>query len=41
MNELILLRDGLNAIGKNFKQAVKKLHTLSQIAALQNWIKYV
>ncbi len=38
MAEMILLRNELNAIGKNFNQAVKKLHTLSQIAEFKSWI---
>ncbi len=32
MTEMIQLRNELNAIGNNFNQAVKKLHTLDQIA---------
>lgn len=31
MAEIIRLRNELNAIGKNFNQAVKKLNTLTQI----------
>ena len=31
MTEMIRLRGELNAIGNNFNQAVKKLHTLQQI----------
>lgn len=38
MPELILLRKDLNAIGNNFNQAVKKLHTLVQIAEFKHWI---
>lgn len=38
MPELILLRNELNAIGNNFNQAVKRLHTLSQIAEVKTWI---
>lgn len=38
MRELILLRKELNAIGNNFNQAVKKLHTLSQISDFKYWI---
>ena len=38
MTELILLRKDLNAIGNNFNQAVKKLHTLVQIAEFKHWI---
>lgn len=38
MTELILLRKDLNAIGNNFNQSVKKLHTLVQIAEFKHWI---
>jgi 5'-3' exonuclease len=38
MAEMILLRNQLNAIGNNFNQAVKKLHTLDQITEFKNWI---
>jgi len=38
MAELISLRAELNSIGNNFNQAVKKLHTLSQISELKVWI---
>ncbi|WP_281225501.1 plasmid mobilization protein [Flavobacterium aquiphilum] len=38
MIELIQFRLELNAIGNNFNQAVKKLHTLSQIAEFRYWI---
>src|SRR6266536_1903804 len=38
MAGMMLLRNELNAIGKNFNQAVKKLHTLSQIAEFKSWI---
>jgi hypothetical protein len=36
--ELIQLRCELNAIGNNFNQAVKKLHTLTQIQEFKHWI---
>ncbi|HEU4790821.1 MAG TPA: plasmid mobilization relaxosome protein MobC [Flavobacterium sp.] len=36
--ELIELRSELNAIGNNFNQAVKKLHTLAQIQEFKHWI---
>ncbi len=32
------LRSELNGIGNNFNQAVKKLHTLHQIAEFRGWI---
>jgi hypothetical protein len=38
MLELIQLRHELNAIGNNFNQAVKKLHTLTQIQEFKHWI---
>jgi hypothetical protein len=38
MEEIILLRQELNAIGNNFNQAVKKLHTLKQIPEFRQWI---
>lgn len=38
MTEMIQLRGELNSIGNNFNQAVKKLHTLQQIAEFRNWI---
>ncbi|WP_119789583.1 plasmid mobilization protein [Flavobacterium anhuiense] len=36
--ELTKLRSELNPIGNNFNQAVKKLHSLSQIPDLKMWI---
>jgi hypothetical protein len=38
MAEMIQLRSELNSIGNNFNQAVKKLHTLQQIAEFKSWI---
>jgi len=38
MAEAMKLRNELNGIGHNFNQAVKKLHTLHQIAEFRNWI---
>ena len=38
MAEMIQLRNELNSIGNNFNQAVKKLHTLHQIAGFKSWI---
>lgn len=35
--EMILLKNELNAIGKNFNQAVHKLHTLDHISEIKNW----
>lgn len=39
LTELIQLRTELNAIGNNFNQAVKKLHTLVQISDFKQWIR--
>jgi hypothetical protein len=38
MTEMINLRNELNSIGNNFNQAVKRLHTLQQIAEFKSWI---
>lgn len=38
IDELTRLRSELNPIGNNFNQAVKKLHSLSQISELKLWI---
>ncbi|MEJ7680249.1 MAG: plasmid mobilization relaxosome protein MobC [Segetibacter sp.] len=38
MAEAMKLRNELNGIGNNFNQAVKRLHTLYQIAELRSWI---
>jgi len=38
MTELTKLRNELNAVGNNFNQAVKKLHTLSQIQEFKSWL---
>lgn len=38
MWEIIRLRTELNALGNNFNQAVKKLHTLQQIPEFKAWI---
>lgn len=38
MSEMIKLRGELHAIGNNFNQAVKKLHTLQQIPEFKTWI---
>jgi hypothetical protein len=38
MEETIVLRNELNAIGNNVNQAVKKLHTLQHIPEFRNWI---
>ncbi|PRZ22763.1 plasmid mobilization protein [Flavobacterium granuli] len=38
MAEMIRLRGELNAIGNNFNQSVKKLHTLQQISDFKHWL---
>lgn len=38
LSVMIPLKNELNAIGKNFNQAVKKLHTLNQFSELKNWL---
>ncbi len=38
MEELIEMKQELNAIGNNLNQAVKKLHTLKQIPEFRQWI---
>lgn len=38
MQELIRLRADLHGISNNFNQAVKKLHTLNQIAEFRIWL---
>ena len=36
--EITRLRAELNAVGNNYNQVVKKLHTLQQIPDFRNWI---
>lgn len=36
--EMIKLKNELNAIGNNFNQAVKRLHTLDEIAEIKTWV---
>ena len=38
MVEMMRLRQELNSLGNNFNQAVKKLHTLQQIAEFRTWL---
>lgn len=38
MTELIALRTALNAIGNNFNQSVKKLHTLTDVSDIHTWL---
>ncbi|GAA4910551.1 hypothetical protein GCM10023313_12130 [Mucilaginibacter defluvii] len=39
LEELVLLRRELNAIGVNFNQAVHRLHTLDHAPQMQRWIE--
>lgn len=36
--EMIALKKELNAIGNNFNQAVKRLHTLDDIPEIKSWL---
>lgn len=36
--EMIQLKNELNAIGNNFNQAVRKLHTLDDIHEIKSWL---
>lgn len=38
MNEIIALRTELNAVGNNFNQSVKRLHTLTDFSEFKQWI---
>ncbi len=38
MTELIALRNELNAIGHNYNQLVKRLHTLEQLPEINHWL---
>ncbi|WP_413999147.1 plasmid mobilization protein [Flavobacterium sp. W1B] len=38
MEETIVLRNELSAIGNNVNQAVKKMHTLQQIPEFREWV---
>jgi hypothetical protein len=38
MTEMIKLRNELNAIGNNFNQSVKKLHTLNEFSEFKTWL---
>ncbi len=38
MSEMMRLRQELNSLGNNFNQAVKKLHTLTQISEFRTWL---
>jgi hypothetical protein len=38
MTEMVALKKELNRLGNNFNQAVKKLHSLSQIPEFRTWL---
>ena len=38
LEETVMLRNELSAIGKNVNQVVKKMHTLQQIPEFREWI---
>ncbi len=38
LEEMILLKNELSAIGNNFNQAVKRLHTLDNLPEMRNWL---
>ncbi|WP_394775777.1 plasmid mobilization protein [Flavobacterium sp.] len=39
IEEIVLLRNELSAVGNNVNQVVKKMHTLQQIPEFREWIK--
>jgi predicted SPOUT superfamily RNA methylase MTH1 len=39
MTELIALKEELNAIGNNYNQLVKRLHSLSHISEIKAWLQ--
>jgi hypothetical protein len=40
MGEMILLRSELNALGNNFNQAVRKLHTCDTVGEVKTWLLF-
>ena len=38
MDEMIALRNELNAIGNNYNQTVKRLHTLENVGDIKTWL---
>jgi hypothetical protein len=38
LTEMILLKNELSAIGNNFNQAVKRLHTLDHYSQMRSWL---
>jgi hypothetical protein len=39
LGEIIFLKNELNAIGNNFNQSVKRLHTMEQIPEVKTWLQ--
>lgn len=40
IEEMVILRNALNAVGNNVNQVVKKMHTLQQIPEFREWITH-
>jgi hypothetical protein len=40
LSEMILLKNELNAIGRNYNQVVHRLHTLDQDAHIRAWLQH-
>ncbi len=40
MAEMIVLRNELNAIGNNYNQLVKRLHSLKEFSDIKNWLLF-
>lgn len=38
LEEIVRLKEDLNAVGNNFNQAVKKLHSMNQVAEFRIWL---
>jgi MobC-like protein len=38
LTEMILLKNELSAIGNNFNQAVKRLHTFDNLSQMKSWL---
>jgi hypothetical protein len=38
LSEMVLLKNELSAIGNNFNQAVKRLHSLDSVAQMKSWL---
>src|SRR5436190_9374303 len=40
MTEMIALRNELNAIGNNYNQLIKRLHSLKDFSEIKNWLLF-